>query len=312
VKESNEQPWMVAAAALGLVVAAWGSLELAPTNRGNSETEQPMASLVLPSELSGFDPVLWFLPDDGLLGFVEIVGGSFTMGSDPETDSLAFDAERWSGDRAQGLVELPTFYMSRYEVTVAQFTAFVRATGYRVGDSRALQSGPNHPVARVSWTDALAYTRWLDTTLMASQSTPALVSDRFGEGWHIELPTEAQWEKAARGTDGRIYPWGDKAQSEYANYRARETTPVGSFPCAACANNLEDMSGNVWEWTRSPYQAYPYDPSDDLDDLEGDALWVMRGGSFGDPEQHIRAANRGGADPGVRRPFIGFRLVLTR
>jgi formylglycine-generating enzyme required for sulfatase activity len=312
VTKPTDKPWIVGAAALGLVLAAWASLELAPTSRGNSETEQPMASIVLPTELSGFDPLRWFLPDDDLLGFVEIEAGSFIMGSDPEMDSLAFDAERWSGDRTQGLVELPTFYLSRYEVTVAQFTAFVRTTGYRVGDSRALQGDPSHPVAWVSWTDALAYTRWLDTTLTASSSTPSFVADRLAEGWHIDLPTEAQWEKAARGPDGRIYPWGEDAQGEYANYRARETTPVGSFPCAVCANKLDDMSGNVWEWTRSPYQPYPYDPSDDLDDLEGDALWVMRGGSFGDPEQHIRTANRGGADPGVRRPFIGFRLALTR
>jgi formylglycine-generating enzyme required for sulfatase activity len=71
------------------------------------------------------------------------------------------------------------------------------------------------------------------------------------------------------------------------------------------------MSGNVWEWTRSPYQAYPYDESDDREGLDEDALWVMRGGSFSDQEQNIRTAIRGGADPGVRRPFIGFRLVIA-
>jgi formylglycine-generating enzyme required for sulfatase activity len=72
------------------------------------------------------------------------------------------------------------------------------------------------------------------------------------------------------------------------------------------------MSGNVWEYTRSPYQLYPYDESDDAENLEADALWVMRGGAFGDSEQNVRAAVRGGADPGVRREFIGFRLALTR
>ena len=71
------------------------------------------------------------------------------------------------------------------------------------------------------------------------------------------------------------------------------------------------MSGNVWELTRSPYQPYPYDETDDADDLAADALFVMRGGSFMDPEGNVRAAVRGGADPGVRRPFIGFSIVIT-
>ena len=72
------------------------------------------------------------------------------------------------------------------------------------------------------------------------------------------------------------------------------------------------MAGNVWEWTLSPYQPYPYDESNDRVVTADDALWVMRGGSFMDDAQNIRAANRGGADPGARRPFIGFRVVLSR
>ena len=72
------------------------------------------------------------------------------------------------------------------------------------------------------------------------------------------------------------------------------------------------MSGNVWELTRSPYRPYPYDPAIDHVDLDADALWVMRGGSYADSEQNIRTAVRGGVDPGARRPFIGFRVVLTR
>ena len=72
------------------------------------------------------------------------------------------------------------------------------------------------------------------------------------------------------------------------------------------------MSGNVWELTRSPYQDYPYEESDDREGLAEDALWVMRGGSFGDQEQNIRTGIRGGVDPGVRQASIGFRLVITR
>ncbi|MCH7666030.1 MAG: formylglycine-generating enzyme family protein, partial [Acidobacteria bacterium] len=128
----------------------------------------------------------------------------------------------------------------------------------------------------------------------------------------VGLPSEAQWEKAARGTDGRIYPWGNEPRPDRANYRGTRTTAVGSFDCPECPFGLFDMSGNVWELTRSRYQPYPYDPSDDREDLEVDALWVMRGGHFGDPERNVRAALRGGVDPGVRRPFIGFRVVISR
>jgi len=251
-----------------------------------------------------------FLPDDDLLGFVEIPAGPFRMGSDPNVDRRAYDNERWSASSFQGTVDLPAFYIARYEVTIAQFRTFVEATAFRV-EPEALEGPPDHPVGYVSWPDALAYCRWLQTTLQEWPQTPPQLRRLLSDGWRVTLPTEAQWEKAARGTDGRIFPWGDEPRPDRANYRSSTTTAVGSFACPECPFGLSDMSGNVWELTRSPYVSYPYDPRVNLD-LDADALWVMRGGSYSEPEQNIRAAIRGGADPGARRPFIGFRVVLTR
>ena len=275
---------------------------------GTGRVSPPTAG---PSDLSRFRSDAWFLPDEALLGFVEIPAGPFLMGSDAAIDTLAFDNERWADARAQGTVDLPAYYIGRYEVTVAQFRAFVDETAFGV-DAQTLRPPPDHPVSAVSWPDALAYCRWLQTTLREWPNTPPRLSRLLRDGWQISLPSEAEWEKAARGTDGRIYPWGDGPRRDRANYAAQRTTPVGSFDCPECPFDLSDMSGNVWEWTRSPYQSYPYDPTDDRENLDADALWVMRGGSFGDSERNVRAAIRGGGDPGVRRPFLGFRVAVSR
>jgi formylglycine-generating enzyme required for sulfatase activity len=248
--------------------------------------------------------------DDGAY-FVEIPGGPFTMGADPSRDREAFDNERWSPSAGEGTVDVPGFYIARHEVTVADFAAFVRASAWTV-DQRALAGQPTHPVTFVSWPDALAYCRWLEKSLESSATTPTVIKQRLSSGWRVTLPSEAEWEKAARGGDARRYPWGPEANRSRANYEGSATTPVGFFACPECPYGLSDMSGNVWEWTRSPYQPYPYDPSDDRGNLDADALWVIRGGSYTDAARLVRTTTRGGADPGARRPFIGFRPVIAR
>ncbi len=144
-----------------LGVAAWMFTQRPTGSAVPFGATSPPAAL--PSELPGFRPDAWFLPDDGLLGFVEVTGGPFLMGGDPTTDPASFENERWSPVSAQGTVELPTFYLGRYEVTVAQFAAFVQSTGFEVSNE-TLQGEPAHPVSAVSRPDAIAYTRWLDTT----------------------------------------------------------------------------------------------------------------------------------------------------
>ena len=298
-------------AAAALVLAVWISLRLAGS-APIMEMRAASAELSVSEELPGFRVDAWYLPDDELLGFIEVPEGSFLMGSDPSLDPLAFDIEQWSATSAQGTVELPDYFISRFEVTVAQFRVFAHESGRGIIDSHALGSELDHPVVGVSWTDAVAYAQWLQGALMEWSGTPAALASMFEGDWKIGLPSEAEWEKAARGGDGRIFPWGDAQRPARANYRARGTTAVGSFECPECPFGLADMSGNVWEMTRSPYQPYPYDSTDDRDDLEAESLWVMRGGSFNEAEQNVRAAIRGGGDPGARRPDIGFRLVISR
>ena len=291
-----------------LAVAAWMTTQQPSSNQTRESHRVP--SHALPTELADFHPDAWYLPGETLLGFVEIPAGPFRMGSDARTDRQSFENERWSNTAATGLVELPAFLIGRYEVTIAQYALFVATTGYVV-DEQTLQGEPNHPVAMVSWPDALAYCRWLDDTLRTSEQTPGELRRRLEQGWQITLPTEAEWEKAARGTDGRLYPWGNQPPQGRAHFASSTSRAVGSFLCPDCQFSLSDMSGNVWEWTRSPYQPYPFETANDRDNLDADALWVMRGGSFTDTAQNVRAAVRGGADPGARRPFIGFRVVLS-
>ncbi|MCB1669788.1 MAG: SUMF1/EgtB/PvdO family nonheme iron enzyme [Gammaproteobacteria bacterium] len=261
-------------------------------------------------KVAGFQADFLQLPDDPLLGMVEIPAGEFLMGSDPSVDRQAYENERWSATQRQGTVTLPDYYIGRFEVTVGQYAAFVQATGHAYLPS-ALSANPDYPVANVTWTDALAYCRWLQNQLLDSERTPTGLRELLRAGWTVTLPTEAEWEKAARGSDGRLYPWGNRLQEGFANFGSSASRPVGSYDCPDCSYGLSDMSGNVWELTRSPLQPYPYSSKDDFDSLDGDALWVMRGGSYADGPANIRAAVRGGVDPGVRNDTIGFRLVLT-
>ncbi len=280
--------------------------------RGPLSTEtSPVASTDPASKLPGYRADLGHLADDPLLGFVEIAAGPFLMGSDPGIDTLAYDVERWSADQPQAVVDVPAFLIGRSEVTVAQFAAFVESAGHEV-DPQALAGPPLHPISFVSWPDALAYCRWLEGLMRESPATPPELRALLAEGWHVTLPNEAQWEKAARGDDGRIFPWGNELRRDRANFATGRPAPAGALACPECPYGLSDMSGNVWEWTRSPWQPYPYDEADDREGLESDALWVMRGGSFSDPVRNVRAAIRGAAGPDVRREFIGFRVVIAQ
>jgi formylglycine-generating enzyme required for sulfatase activity len=247
---------------------------------------------------------------DPVPALVEVPAGPFTMGAGTDRDPEAFDNERWSPASGSGTVDLPAFFIAATETTVGQFAAFIQATRHPI-DARAAEGPADRPVRFVSWPDALAYCRWLEATLPTAPGVPAAIVDRLRAGWRVRLPTEAQWEKAARGSDGRRFPWGNEPRRDRANFETGVVAAVGQFPCPECPYPLRDMSGNVWEWTSSPYQPYPYTAADDRANLDADALWVMRGGHYGDPARMVRTTVRGAAEPGARRAFIGFRIALV-
>ena len=150
----------------------------------------------------------------------------------------------------------------------------------------------------VTWHDAVAYCQWL------SQKTEK----------PYRLPSEAEWEKGARGNDGRIYPWGNQWDAKRCNSEEGgkgDTTPVGAYPQGASPYGLLDMAGNVWEWTLSVYKGYPYDPEDGREDLEAEGLRVLRGGAFRYSRRLGRCASRVGIDPYRRYWHYGFRVVVS-
>jgi formylglycine-generating enzyme required for sulfatase activity len=210
-------------------------------------------------------------------------------------------------------------------VTVAQFRVFVEESNFEPGDKDCLKGDSNHPVVWVSWHEALKYCRWLEEKLRASPKTSEPIATLLRRRSHrLSLPSEAEWEKAARGSDGRIFPWGDDADPEKANYDDTEigtTSAVGCFHQGKSPHQVEDLAGNVWEWTRSlwgedwekPRFKYPYEAQKDRENLQApdEIHRVLRGGAFLVESGCCRCAFRFRNPPLVRYDDIGFRVALS-
>jgi formylglycine-generating enzyme required for sulfatase activity/energy-coupling factor transporter ATP-binding protein EcfA2 len=265
-----------------------------------------------------FDPDLWWLPKEPDLGFVEVPAGPFLMGSDREDDPESYESER-----PRHSMTLPAFWLGRYPATVGQYQAFVAASGYQPEDPRWHEGPSTQPVSLATWYDARAYCRWLGERLrdLASRrgkrvGSPSLWSGLAAGKLQTSLPSEAEWEKAARGVEGLIYPWGPKADANRANYNDTniwKKSVVGCFPGGASPYGIEELSGNVWEWTRSLYLNYPYESVAARKDLgaSSESLRVLRGGASGYNSRHVRCAYRYRLNPDFRSAFIGFRVVLS-
>ncbi len=259
------------------------------------------------------------------------------------------------------------FWLSRYPVTNAQFAEFVQAGGYKDeqfwpeaiaakfwqngkfkgGYDNAFREQPydhgapfnfsNHPVVGIAWYEALAFARWLDLQCQKENWLPSNL--------RIQLPSEAEWEKAGRGGleipqnyviaplheistkklasyqknlhVQRRYPWGDPAESNFANYSDTgigATSAVGCFSGGASPYGCEEMSGNVWEWTRSLFKEYPYQTDDGREQLDApnSEYRVLRGGAFDLNDWYVRCAYRLRFDPGYRVSGFGFHVSAAR
>jgi len=228
---------------------------------------------------------------------VLVPGGEFMMGSDPQKDKEAMPSEQ-----PQHLISIPDYQLARTPVTNEQYVAFVQATGHRPPshweNSQPPRGEANHPVIRVSWYDAADYCRWL------SEAT----------GKPYRLPTEAEWEKAARGVRGSIYPWGDGWDAKRFNTKESGrggTTPVGSYPQGASPYGLTDMAGNVWEWTSSLSLDYPYGVGDGRRDPSSAEPRVLRGGSWLNLYDTARSAYRRRYVPAYHSRLHGFRCCMS-
>jgi len=267
-----------------------------------------------------FDPQRSHLPVDEMLGFVHIPSDpAFRIGTrmaDNKRVAEIIGQDVGDNEINDAVTPTPDFYIARYPVTVAQFRAFVEATGFEPGDADALRDPDNRPVRWVGWREAMVYCDWL-TQMLASPSildaceAAGLVRQ---ESWQVGLPSELEWEKAARGgLTGTVFPWGDTPDPNRANYgdsQIGDTSAVGCFP--ANGFGLYDMVGNLWEWTCSRYKPYPYRADDGRKNPEpkDDEAMVVRGGAWNNNRDNARCAYRNRNQPDNRNNNLGFRVVL--
>ena len=236
---------------------------------------------------------------------VYVPAGEFLMGTsdaDIEYYKQIFPLRRitrFDNERPQRTVFVDAFYIDKYEVTNKQYKQFLAETGYEPKHylDRLPYNAPNLPAVVLEWEDAVAYTVWAGK----------------------RLPTEAEWEKAARGTDGRIWPWGNEWDGTKLSGNDgtglkdgyKETAPVGQFPQGASPYGAHDMAGNLWEWVSDWYDPNYYQTSPPHINPKGPDTGdghVLKGGGWAENLDFTRCASRLGGEPGSL--LRGFRCVI--
>ena len=212
-------------------------------------------------------------------GMMLVPEGSVTLGSDQPDDT----------EKPSNRVELKAFYIDKYEVTNEDYKQFCDATAHAVPPYWTAKSFPKglekHPVVQVSWADAAAYARWAGK----------------------RLPTEVEWERAAKGPNSYRYAYGNAFDAQKANSGTQKTSAVGSY--TANEFGLFDMTGNVSEWTSSAYLPYPYSASDGREDPKAAGARTVRGGNHSSNAQGSRCLVRQKELPDHGSPLLGFRCA---
>lgn len=274
-------------------------------------------------------------PQPPKVDWCAIPAGEFRMGlsqADADRYRLLNGPTNWAPGREMpaGEIHVPAYRISKFTITRREFSMFLKAAdgycdddnwhpghiAFRSPDITALLTDPDGsrlpdaPRTEVSWFDACTYATWLGQRL----------------GLKITLPTEPQWEKAARGTDGRFFPWGDKFRPDRCNSQESgfgELEAVGGFEVTGHPwrdDSPRDMSGNVWEWCSTICEVsgstdtfqYPYSPNDGRESPDGDLQWlrVVRGGCYLNPAHNMMTTFRGRDKPDMRALRQGFRVAL--
>jgi serine/threonine-protein kinase len=269
-----------------------------PTNTNTATPTKTLTPTVTftPTPTATFTPTpsigsAWTRPSDGMV-MMFVPESAFEMGSNTSSDEKPIHT-----------VTLDTFWMDQTEVTNQMYALCVQAgtchppkrtKSYTRSSYYGNSQYDNFPVIYVDWNMAKTYCEWADA----------------------RLPTEAEWEKAARGADGRTYPWGnDSPNSKLLNYNNNvgDTTEVGKYPAGASIYNVLDMAGNVWEWVMDWYDSnyYANSPSSNPQCPSSGDVRVLRGGSWGGNEFDVRSAFRVRGDPSNIDLNVGFRCALS-
>ncbi|MBA2744004.1 MAG: formylglycine-generating enzyme family protein [Chthoniobacterales bacterium] len=267
-----------------------------PAEPGKATPPVPRVQPVVPKSAPAPSPAEFINPIGAQMVFVP--AGEFVMGSD------AHDAA--PNEQPLTPVTLSEFYMSRYPVTNAEYEQFDRAHKQK----RIKGADGDHPVVYVTSLEAVSYCQWLGQK----------------DGKTYRLPTEAEWEYAARGTDGRKYPWGNQERrGDVANFADASTTfawrdplihdgfpqtsPVGAFPRGASVFGIHDMAGNVWEWCLDFYSPLPGVPKRNPRGVAAGSARIYRGGSWKSRFTNLRATARSSNAANFASNDVGFRIV---
>jgi formylglycine-generating enzyme required for sulfatase activity len=220
----------------------------------------------------------------------------------------------WDDETPQHFVNINyDFWIGRYPVRVFQYLNYLSEVELVYNNQEFKSEQLDFPITRTNWYDALKYCQWLNKSFRS----------QFPFGYICRLPTEAEWEKSARGFDGRIWPWGNDFSITCCNTKEggekSPSTPGKYSPNGDSPFGVADMAGNVWEWTSTLWgtnnrlYTYPYDPNDGREtiDVPKENYRVIRGGSFYEDKELARCAYRHQYLPLLRSRILGFRVVLA-